>query len=393
LGALVFALGLVAVACGGDEQPSPGADGGGQECTWTLGTIGALSGDAATIGVPIFEGIEYAVDEVNKSGELACTIELQAEDSQGSPDQAPPLAQRLVENEELVAIVGPYFSGETLATGDIYSDAGVAFICPSCTNETIDDQGFATFFRAVANDAVQGPTAAEYIRGALNPSVVAVVHDNQDYSKGLAETVARELGDIAKGPFVINPEETDYSAVVSQVADTNPDVVYYGGYVPQAGPLAKQLHEAGVDAVFVSDDGTKDAAFGELAGPEAADGAIVTCPCVDPTQIPAAQDFVDGMRAAYGEEAPGTFAADAYDAARLVFEALKDFGPDDSIEDVRAGVVEFLKNVEGYQGIAKTYTFDDKGEVVVDPLQDIWIYEWSNEANNFVSLGPAAELL
>jgi branched-chain amino acid transport system substrate-binding protein len=331
------------------------------------------------------------VDEVNKSGELACTIELQAEDSQGSPDQAPPLAQRLVENEELVAIVGPYFSGETLATGDIYSDAGVAFICPSCTNETIDDQGFATFFRAVANDAVQGPTAAEYIRGALNPSVVAVVHDNQDYSKGLAETVARELGDIAKGPFVINPEETDYSAVVSQVADTNPDVVYYGGYTPQAGPLALQLHEAGVDAQFVSDDGTKDPSFGELAGP-AAQGAIVTCPCVDPTKIDAAADFVAAHEERYGEP-PRTFGADTYDVTNIVIQALSELNGDEPIDEVRAHVVEFFDNAEGIQGVAKSYTWEDSGELVADPLKDIWLYEWDDQAGDFVSLGSAEQVI
>ncbi|MGH2736797.1 MAG: ABC transporter substrate-binding protein, partial [Actinomycetota bacterium] len=162
---LLSALLLIAAACGGDddEDGTAGGDDGGEACTWVIGTIGALSGDFATIGEPIFQGIEYAVNELNESGDVACTLELQEEDSQGSPDQAPQLAQSLVENEELVAVVGPYFSGETLASGEIFSSANVPFICPSCTNDTIDDQGFTTFFRAVGDDQVQGEVAGQYI--------------------------------------------------------------------------------------------------------------------------------------------------------------------------------------------------------------------------------------
>lgn len=391
LAAMLLTVALIGAACGGDEEDGGGtADGGGGDCTWFIGTQGALSGDYASIGQPIFNGIEYAVNELNESGELACTLEIQKEDSQGNPDQAPPLAQSLVENEELVAVVGPYFSGETLATGEIYNEAGVAFICPSCTNETIDDQGWSTFFRAVGDDATQGDQAANYIANALGASTVAVIHDNQDYSKGLADRVLGGLGDIAEGPFVISPEETDYSAVVSQVKQVAPDVVFFGGYAPQAGPLAKQLKEAGVDAVFVSDDGTKDNSFGELAG-DAAAGAQVTCPCADPAQVEAGAAFVSGMEEAYGEP-PGTFAAEAYDATNLVAEALKDFTGDDAIEDVRAGVVEFLANVEGYEGIVKPYTFGDTGNVEVGP-SGVFVYEWDDAAANFVVLGSIDELV
>lgn len=390
--AMLLAVALVGAACGGDDEgddgDAGGDTGGGGDCTWVIGTMGALSGDFAAIGQPIFNGIEFGVDSVNERGDLACELALESEDSQGNPDQAPPLAQSLVENEELVGIVGPYFSGETLASGDIFNDAGVAFLCPSCTNATIDDQGWGTFFRAVGDDQTQGEQAANYIANSLGAGTVAVVHDNQDYSKGLAEIVLENL-DNAEGPFVINPEETDYSAVVSQVKQTGADVVFYGGYVPQAGPLAKQLKEAGVDAQFVSDDGTKDNQFGELAG-SAAEGAQVTCPCADPAEVEGGDEFVSGMEEAYGEP-PGTFAAEGYDAVTLIAEALKDFSADDSIEDVRAGVVDFLANVEGFQGVVKPYTFGDTGNVDVGP-SGVFVYEWSDADENFVVLGSVDEL-
>jgi branched-chain amino acid transport system substrate-binding protein len=386
--ALLSAVMLLAAACGGDDDDGDG-DGDAaapEDCTWVIGTMGALSGDFATIGEPIFQGIEYAVDELNEAGELGCMLELVSEDSQGNPDQAPALAQSLVENEELVAVVGPYFSGETLATGEIFSESGIAFVCPSCTNETIDDQEYETFFRAVADDAVQGEVAGDYL--ASLGGQVAVVHDNQDYSKGLADTVHAAV-EGAAGPFIINPEETDYSSVVQQVADANPDLVFYGGYSAQAGPLVQQLREGGVEATFISDDGTKDAAFGELAG-DAAEGVQVTCPCVDPLGIPEAEAFVSGINETYDRN-PGTFAADAYDATNLVAEALREVDAGGDIEEIRASIVEYLKGAN-YQGIAKTYSFTETGNLDIGP-EGIYVYEWSDQEEDFVSLGPANELI
>ncbi|MDQ4130574.1 MAG: ABC transporter substrate-binding protein, partial [Actinomycetota bacterium] len=94
--ALLGALSLVAAACGGDEdEPGPGAQPEDVECTWVIGTMGALSGDAASLGRPIAQGVEYAVNQANESGELPCQLEYQEEDSQGDPTQAPALAEKL----------------------------------------------------------------------------------------------------------------------------------------------------------------------------------------------------------------------------------------------------------------------------------------------------------
>ena len=387
--ALLSAVMLLAAACGGDDDEGDGdasGDAAPEDCTWVIGTMGALSGDFATIGEPIHQGVEYAVEELNAAGELGCTLELVSEDSQGNPDQAPALAQSLVENEELVAIVGPYFSGETLATGEIFSESGIAFVTPSATNETIDDQGYETFFRAVADDGVQGPVAGEYLNSL--GGTVAIVHDNQDYSKGLADAVAKTVTDGA-GPFIINPEETDYSSVVQQVADANPDLVFYGGYSAQAGPLLQQLRQGGVEATFVSDDGTKDSTFGELAG-DSAEGAQVTCPCVDPLGIPEAEAFVAGINETYDRN-PGTFAADAYDATNMVAQVLGEQDAGADIEEVRAAIVEGMAGMS-YEGIAKSYAFTETGNLDIGP-EGIYVYEWSDADEDFVSLGPASELI
>lgn len=390
--ALASALALVGAACGGgdDNGDTTAPNGDEIDCTWAIGTMGALSGDYASVGQPIADGVEYAVTQANDSGEVPCTLEVQAEDSQGDPNQAPALAEKLIGNENLVFCACPYFSGETLATAQIFGDAGVA-ISGTGTNETIDEQGFPTWFRAVAPDNIQAEVAAAYLKDGLGAKTVAVIHDNQDYSKGLADGVAKNLGNLVAGTEIINPEETDYSAVVTAIEALNPDAIFYGGYTPQAGPLAKQLQEAGVTATFMTDDGSKDPSFGELAG-GAAEGSLASCPCVDPLKIDAASEFVEGMRAAYGKNSPGTFAADMYDVTNLVIDALKELNGDEAIDEVRAHVVEAFQNAEGYQGIAKAYTWNDSGEFEGGP-EDVWIYEWSDKDGNFVSLGPASELI
>ena len=179
LAAMLLALTMLAAACGGDDEPSTDAEGdGGGDCTWVLGTIGALSGDAASIGQPIFKGIEYGVEQVNENGDLPCELELESQDSQGSPDQAPPLAQTLAQNQDLIAVVGPYFSGETDVSGPTFEEAGIPFFCPSCTNPDLSSNGWTGFFRLVGTDAQQGEEAARYISEVAGFETVVVMHDN-----------------------------------------------------------------------------------------------------------------------------------------------------------------------------------------------------------------------
>jgi branched-chain amino acid transport system substrate-binding protein len=152
------------------------------------------------------------------------------------------------------------------------------------------------------------------------------------------------------------------------------------------------LRDAGVDAQFLSGDGSKDPSFGELAGTAAAEGAQVTCPCTDPLKQDTAAAFVEGMKAEYGKNAPGTFAADMYDVTVLMIDALKELNGDEPIEEVRQHLVDHFDNAEGLEGVAKSYTWDDTGEFEGGP-DDIWVYEWSNADENFISIGPASDLL
>ncbi|MBA3431185.1 MAG: branched-chain amino acid ABC transporter substrate-binding protein, partial [Actinobacteria bacterium] len=272
--ALFSALTLLAAACGGGEEGggSAGGGGGASDCTWVVGTMGALSGDAATIGQPIFAGIEYGVKVANEDFDLGCELVLEEEDSQGLPDKAPQLAQSLVQNEETVGIVGPYFSGETEVAGEIFNEAGVPMLTPSATNPTLSENGWDTFFRLVGTDAQQAQEAADFLTDVRGLKTVAIMHDNSEYGKPLAEGVAAALGDAVTGELVaINPEETDFSAQISQVKQTGADGVFFGGYQAEFTEIIKQGTDAGFDVQYVSGDGSKAP---ELADDPSAQGAV-----------------------------------------------------------------------------------------------------------------------
>jgi branched-chain amino acid transport system substrate-binding protein len=392
--ALLTTVALVGAACGGDDEPPAGGGGGGggnTDCTWAIGTMGALSGDAATIGQPIFKGIEYGVDQVNQDGTLPCKLELVSQDSQGDPSQAPPLAQEIAQTENLIAVVGPYFSGETDAVGDTFEEAGLPFLTPSATNPDLSGNGWNGFFRLVGTDAQQGSEAADYITRVAGKSKVAVMHDNSEYGKPLAEVVKDTLGSAGTTIIPINPEETDHSAEISKVPG-DVDAVFFGGYQPEFSELLKQASDAGIgspDVLWLSGDGSKAP---ELGGDDSAQGAIAFCPCDDPavSTNPDANAFAKNFKADVGEP-PGTYAVEGFDGVQMVANAIVEsgLGADASATDVRAAIVEYIHS-NPYTGLSKTYEFDDKGEI---GTVSIFAYQVAGSGDStFKQLGLVSEL-
>ncbi|MEA2434464.1 MAG: branched-chain amino acid transport system substrate-binding protein [Actinomycetota bacterium] len=388
LAALLTVVALVGAACGGDDKPTDGTNppAGGGDCTWVIGTMGALSGDVATIGQPIFKGIQFGVDTVNESGDLPCQLQLESEDTQGSEDQAPPLAQELAQNPDVVAVVGPYFSGETAASGDTFAEANIPIITPSATNPDLSKNGWP-FFRLLATDEASSTGTASYLSDVAKFSTVVVLHDNSEYGKALAELVRQKVGDSAVGDLIaINPEEDDFSAQISAAKATGAEALFFGGYEPEFRQVIKQGKDAGFDAVYVSGDGSKGT---ELPKEAAAEGAIVICPCDDPVASanPAANQFAKDYEASVGEPV-STYSIEGYDGVQLVAAALAagGFDGDTAVEDIRAGLIDwFHSNV--YEGLSKSFEFDDNGELATET---VYAYEVKNGA--YEQLGIVSEL-
>lgn len=213
----------------------------------------------------------------------------------------------------IVRLIGPAFSGETKSTGQIFSEAGLVSTTGSATNVTLTQQGWKTFFRGLANDGVQGPAVANYLKKTLGFQKICVVDDSTDYGSGLANAVRGTLGNDCN--VSVKKGDKDFSAAVAQLKNAAPDAVYFGGYYAEAAPLVQQLRNGGVTATFVSSDGTKDVEFVKQAGDSAKD-ALLSCPCG-----PASNSFAKDYTAKFNQE-PGTYSTEGYDLATILVKGI-----------------------------------------------------------------------
>jgi branched-chain amino acid transport system substrate-binding protein len=360
-------LALTAAACGSSKKAAttPSATSGAASAAHVkMGFFGALTGPNAQLGINEYNGAKLAVDQYNKKG--GTQIDLIKYDSQGDPAQAPQLAQKVIA-DKVVAVVGPAFSGESKAADPIFEQAGIVNITASATNPKLADNGWKFWHRAVGNDNSQGPAAAKYIEKKINAKTVAVIDDNEEYSLGIADIVRSTLktdGVTVAVSDHIDKNAQDYSATVNKIKPANVDAIFYGGYYSEGGRFLKQLRDAGIKAPFVSDDGANDQKIVDSAGASAAEGALLTCPCGDITANPAASSFVSDYTASAGA-APGTYSAEAYDAANVVIQAIE------AGKLTAADINTFLTTVS-YKGLTKTLKFDSKGEVA---SATIYVYE------------------
>jgi branched-chain amino acid transport system substrate-binding protein len=319
----------------------------------SIGFFGALTGDAGNLGKNISQGAELAVAQYGDTA-AKVRVDFVSFDSQGDPAQAPALAQSAVKNQCLVGIVGPAFSGESMAADPIFQRGGLSTITPSATNPALSTQKWNVFHRALGTDAIQGAMGAKYIKTVLKPSKVAVIDDASEYGKGLADVVATSLGSLVVTRTSLDPKSQDFSSTVSQIKSGGADVVYYGGYYAEAGRLAKQLKDGGVSATFMSGDGTLDPGF-VIAGGTATDGAVITCACAPIDTTKPGRAFKAAYKTRFGVK-DGTYSPEAYDAANFFLAAIK------AGKTTRAAVNAYV-STKSWVGITKTLKFGKTGEV------------------------------
>jgi ABC-type branched-chain amino acid transport systems, periplasmic component len=352
-------IAAVAASGGGDSAATtapatkpPATDTGK---TYTIAFLGALSGNNPQLGINEANAVQLAVKQANESGTLPFTLKYTSSDDEGAPDKAPAAAQKLIDDKNVVAVVGPPFSGTTKAAEPALSDAGLLSISPSATNPTLTSEGFKTFFRVVPPDDAQGQEAAALLRKYAKS--VYLVDDTSEYGKGLADVIERELGSSVKVTREgVSDKTQDYSSIAQKVKNANVDAMYYAGYYQGASLFAKSLKAVGYSCLAVSDDGTNDDQFIKGAQ-DAAEGWLFTCPCADARVDPKAKSFLDAYKAEFNTD-PGTYSPESYDAANAIIAAMSTIDGDVT----RDKVVEAVKSVD-YAGLTKQVKFEPNGEV------------------------------
>lgn len=343
-----------------DERAVDPAGAGGTRCApRSIALAGPMTGPDAAWGRSIRAAVKFAIDRHNQSNPN-CRVTQKSFDTEGDPQKATQVIPNIVNDESIIGMVGPMFSGENKATGQVLNDAGLVSVNSSATNASLSKNGWRTFFRGLANDDVQGTAMGKYLADTAKFDSVCVMSDNTDYGVGLAKTVRTALGEANDTTCSASVKEgdKDFSAAVSKIKATEPDAVFFAGYYPEAALLARQLKDSGSTATFASGDASNSPQFLIQAG-DAAKGAILSCPC-EPIPKWFATDYKK-----HNGHPPGLAAIEGYDLTTILLKGI------DAGRTTRAEMLDFVTNYKG-QGIARTYQWDNNGELT---SARIWIHK------------------
>ncbi|MFI5669913.1 branched-chain amino acid ABC transporter substrate-binding protein [Streptomyces sp. NPDC051704] len=344
--------------CNKDSGAAGVADDG--KAIYKIGFQGPLTGESSAIGVNMENGVKLAVKQANARGDLAFHVEYAASDDAGSPDQSPAAAQKLIDDEGVLGLVGPAFSGAAKASGRLYSEAGLVSVSHA-SNPSLPELGFRSFVRSVPNDNAQGGAMVTYFTKRLGAKKVYVVDDKSEYGVGLSKVAEKQLKEA--GVEVVKasvPSKTpDYTAAATAVKHSGADALIYNGLYSDAAPFAKKLKDIGFDKPKIASDGTYDKKFTELAG-DAAEGWLLTCQCLDANVDPGTKQFAEDYKAEY-KAPPGLYAAESYDAANLIIEQIRALGGGDGGDVRREAVLEKVKKAD-YKGLTRQFSFKENGE-------------------------------
>lgn len=325
------ALALLGVAtallagCGRDETPvAPAA--GPPEAVVKLGFAAPLTGPQAHYGAEMRNGIVLALEEVNAArpviGGRIVRFELVAEDDQADPMRGTVVAQALVD-AGIKGMLGHFNSGTSIPASRVYAEAGIPQLAMA-TAPAYTANGLATTFRMMTNDVQQGGVLGRYVVEKLGARRIAVVDDRTAYGQGLAdqfERAARGAGaEIVKREFTTD-KATDFLAILTSVRQARPDAVFFGGADAQAGPMARQMRQLGVNAVLIGGEMIKSPNFLKLAG-DAAEGTVASLAGVPLERMPGGAAYAERYKARFGVDVE-VYSPYAYDGAMTLIEAMR----------------------------------------------------------------------
>lgn len=370
---LLAGMSLLA-ACGNDD----GATGTEEDAatyddreTVLVGSVFANSGEYTAYGQPQTNAIEMAVEEINEAGGvLGKNIELVEYDYSSDETEAATLATRLATEDEVSIILGPDTSGSSLAALQQAAQYNVPLLSPSASLDdfTVDSSGevIDTAWRIAYSDSYQGEALAQFAVEEFNAQNAAILGDNSsDYAVGLVETFEQAFpGEIvAKENFTA--DETDFSAVLTNIANKDFDVLFVPGYYEQAGPIIKQAREMGIEQPILGPDGFGNSQLYELAGLENMNDVYYTTQFSALSEEAHVQEFLSNYEEKFGQPAD-MFAAMAYDAAYVTKEAIERAG-----SAAPSAVNAELANTEDFKGVTGVFSFD----ALHNPVKSVTIIE------------------
>ena len=335
----------------------------GQEVV-RIGHVAAMTGPVAHFGKDSENGVRMAIEALNARGATIAGRKvkwvLAPEDDAGEPKQATAAAQKLAD-AKVNGVIGHETSGTTIPASKIYFDAGIPQITASSTNPAYTRQGFNTTFRVVANDIQLGRALGRYAVKTMGAKRVAVIDDRTAYGQGLVTEFVnglrqQNLNVVAKE--FTNDKATDFSAILTRIRASKPDLVFFGGMNAVAGPMLRQMKQLGLNVKMMGGDGICSDEMHKLSGGTMADGQVV---CAEAGGVEeSGKAGMDKFRADYKKR----FGIDvqiiapySYDATLILAEAMNKAG-----SSAPAKYLPELAKIR-YKGVTGNIAFDPHGDI------------------------------
>lgn len=369
--AMAVFMALSLVGCGGSDSgtgSSSAASGAasGEGGSIKIGVLANTSDANANYGNAVKNGIMLYINEVNAAGGVnGKQIEVIAYDDKGDATEAVTAFSRLVD-DGVTAVIGGVLTGTTLAVADETYAIGMPQITASATAPGVtlldpEDESAGireNVFRACFIDPFQGEKMAEYAAEKMGVSTAAVIFETgNDYSEGLKNAFVEKCAEL--GITVTNEEayaagDVDFKAQMTNIANSNPDVVFCPNYYEDDGTIITQARQVGYEGTFLGGDGWSG--VGDYASAEDLEGTIYC------SGYAGNEKFDTAYEEAYGEKVPNMFAPLGYDAAMLMVNAIsvaEEQGLEAGTEEYMAAVVEAMAATDGLEGVTGTYKFDE----------------------------------
>jgi len=326
-----------------------------------------ITGDYAYEGQMAKQSVEVAAELINKAGGvLGKQNEIVVVDDASNPKDSALAAQKAV-SQKVVAVIGSYGSSVTEPAADIYERNKLVSVGYGCTAVRLTmDKERKYFFRTCGRDDAQGLFFGKYAVETMGAKRIAIMHDNSTFAKGVADEAKKALEPyIAAGKTqivyfdAITPKEKDFSAVVTKLRETKPDVWYFTGYYPEAGLLIRQARDAGLTCPFVGGNAAINNDFVKIAGLDVAKGAMMTQePLVTDVTTDIAQQFKSLYMEKYKELPSSPWPVYAADALYAIAGAITKAGKTDS-----AAIADALRTkMAGIQGVTGPILFTERGD-------------------------------
>jgi branched-chain amino acid transport system substrate-binding protein len=326
-----------------------------------IGVISIITGAGAAYGEAITNGFKLARDEVNAKGEV--NIDIIIEDSSGKAEQALSAAQKLINSDKVVAILGPTLSTEMKVVGPEANASAVPIMGTSNTAAGITQIG-KFVFRNSMPESQAIPASIGMAVKKYDLKKVALLYGNDDvFTKSGFDTM-KEVTEKMKLKILTIEEfqkgQADYKAQLTKIASLKPDAVFCSALYNEGGVILAQARKMGLKAPFVGGNGFNSPKVIEIAK-DAAEGLIVATPWFGEKNDPKVKAFTAKYEKAYGKK-PDQFAAQAYDAFHIMADALKAAGSAD-----RAKLRDALAATRNFQGVLGKFSFDAERDVVMEP--------------------------